>query len=445
MLQEIIPNISCIASYPEIDEAISKYAEVYITAPEGNFKHVKLPLGRHVRLKVDRLPEVKLENPRQVVLEELNFLPAGKIPSSMFDQIVEFFRQVIEIKKANFEAHAWILWNKERGYYISVPPQTVGGASVKFDYTDEALPKGDLIVVDLHSHNSMGAFYSSTDNRSDQSGIYYSGVIGKLTTTSYEWVMRFNLYETKKSCTLEEIFSFPEEATPNVPKDWLDQVKVNAPPKMPKGGWTNNRPSNLPSLYDTEREAWAKQWMRPEDSGEESLSDFTKKMNLEKQINHFRLEYNTRPKWVKEDFPLETFEEYVKRRYPDMEASGKSLKKKLEKKSQMEELITQEDELELQAELFFENQFQEISINPQTGLLDSSYVPGPQDEEKSTLYGEYEYYVSKYTVDVAEAKDTIDHEILDLSGCDEALLDVIRQAYEMMGETGRVDLATNGF
>ena len=111
----------------------------------------------------------------------------------------------------------------------------------------------------------------------------------------------------------------------------------------------------------------------------------------------------------------------------------------------MEELITQEDELELQAELFFENQFQEISINPQTGLLDSSYVPGPQDEEKSTLYGEYEYYVSKYTVDVAEAKDTIDHEILDLSGCDEALLDVIRQAYEMMGETGRVDLATNGF
>ena len=153
MIHELIPHVRCISSYPDIEAAIEKYPETYIATPEGTyFKHVKLPQGRHVRLKVAKLPEIKIEkdNPRSVVVEEINFLPAGKIPSYMFDQIVEFFRQVIYIKKASFEAHAWILWNQEKGYYISVPPQRVGGASVNFEYTKGALPEGDVIVVDLH-------------------------------------------------------------------------------------------------------------------------------------------------------------------------------------------------------------------------------------------------------------------------------------------------------
>ena len=48
------------------------------------------------------------------------------------------------------EAHAWILWEPEKGYYISVPKQTVGKASVSFTYDDEVLPPGAVIVVDIH-------------------------------------------------------------------------------------------------------------------------------------------------------------------------------------------------------------------------------------------------------------------------------------------------------
>lgn len=154
MLHEIIPHVSCFVDPAGFEEAKSAgYAEIYLPHKGGKFlKHVKLSGNRHVRLEVDSLPKSALEMlAKEVTIEEeINFLPAGKIPKVMFDQIVEFFRKVIELKKAQFEAHAWILWSQERGYFISIPPQTVGGASVKFEYNDDCLPKGSVIVVDLH-------------------------------------------------------------------------------------------------------------------------------------------------------------------------------------------------------------------------------------------------------------------------------------------------------
>ena len=160
MIHELIPHISCLATIPDIDAAIEKYPQTYISTPEGNFKHVKFTGGRFARLKIEKLPEIKIDGLKSVVVEEVNFLPAGKVPSEMFDQIVEFFRKVMELKKSDVEAHAWILWNKDKGYYISIPPQTVSKASVRFDYTKEALPEGDMIVVDCHSHNTMGEYNS---------------------------------------------------------------------------------------------------------------------------------------------------------------------------------------------------------------------------------------------------------------------------------------------
>lgn len=93
----------------------------------------------------------------------------------------------------------------------------------------------------------MGAFYSGTDDNNDKSGIYYSGVIGKLTDVSYEYVMRFNLYEQKKKCTLGEVFDVKAKET-TVPAEWLNQVE-DSKPKYNLQVINNNR--NLPSsLWD---------------------------------------------------------------------------------------------------------------------------------------------------------------------------------------------------
>lgn len=157
MITEITPHVTCVASSADAAEAINNFPEVYIQNPNGEvLKHLKLSGGRFARLKVDRVPQaVKDALATPLYLKpELGFLPAGKVPKVMFDQIVQFFRDVIAIKKSQIEAHAWILWSQEQGYFICIPKQTVSGASVSFTYED--IPKGAVIVVDIHSHNTMG-------------------------------------------------------------------------------------------------------------------------------------------------------------------------------------------------------------------------------------------------------------------------------------------------
>lgn len=153
MYTEVTPHFTAVSTPDSLAEAASMYQEVYVANPNGEvYKHVRLSSGRHVRLKVESVPKPVLEAlPRYVKVEnEINFLPAGKIPVSYFDQIVKFFRDVITLKKAQFEAHAWILWTAERGYFISIPKQTVSAAQVAFTYDPETLPEGAVIVVDIH-------------------------------------------------------------------------------------------------------------------------------------------------------------------------------------------------------------------------------------------------------------------------------------------------------
>lgn len=228
--QVLTPFASCLVTPEQLESAIAaNYNEIYIYHNGQFFQHMQLIGNRHVRVKVDGLPTKfkALENHLKEMLpsveESMGFLPSGKIPGAYWDQIVEFFRQVSRTKSSEMEAHAWILWNAEQGYHIHVPKQIVSKASVQYDFD---VPSGSIIVVDVHSHNTMGAFYSGTDNNDDKDKVYYTGVVGKLTKDSYEWVMRFNLREKKITAKLEDIFDLTTEV--NIPAGWLDQVEVRS-------------------------------------------------------------------------------------------------------------------------------------------------------------------------------------------------------------------------
>lgn len=156
----LAPFMSCVVNLPltaddpnEFDQAVAEgYVEIYAITAEGVIKHHKLRgQNRYVRVKVDKIPGYEPAKLPQAI----SFLPDGKIPKAIFDQILGFFYGVI---KANgdkaLEAMAHILWNQERGYHIGVPPQKISGASVVYDWS--YLPSGTTIVVDIHSHNYMG-------------------------------------------------------------------------------------------------------------------------------------------------------------------------------------------------------------------------------------------------------------------------------------------------
>lgn len=150
----IAPHISCVVQAPikgsgnnEFEQAVSQgYAEIYVTSPHGIVKYHKLRGdNRFVTVKVDKIPGVDI-----LSLEPSfsNFLPAGKIPRRLLDQIEFFFRKVMEVYKNDLEAMIWVLYSPEQGYYLHVPDQRISKASVSYDWHD--VPAGSSIVVDIH-------------------------------------------------------------------------------------------------------------------------------------------------------------------------------------------------------------------------------------------------------------------------------------------------------
>lgn len=225
----IVPHLSCLIYQqlgevevdPLTDAMNQGYVEIYIMTPTGIYKHHKLRgTNRFIRTKVETVPGLAFTP----LKEELSFLPAGKIPYTMLEQVEAFFREVIKAKGTAVEAMIWILWNEAQGYHLFVPNQTVSKASARYDW--DGVPQGSSIVVDIHSHADFNAFFSGTDNADDSNSIRYSGVIGHndKPVRSYAW--RFNYRDKKFEAKVEDLFEMPQPAAMDVPKEWIDNVKT---------------------------------------------------------------------------------------------------------------------------------------------------------------------------------------------------------------------------
>jgi PRTRC genetic system protein A len=110
------------------------------------------------------------------------FIPAlPKIPAQLMGQIIAFFRTFMTENEEN-EALALIYWDKEeKRFFAYVPKQSVCKEEVEADlhgcpYDDE---ERYICYADIHSHNSMDAFFSGKDDRDERSvGLYF--VLGEL-------------------------------------------------------------------------------------------------------------------------------------------------------------------------------------------------------------------------------------------------------------------------
>jgi len=239
----LAPYVSCVASEDEFEEAKKTYGNIYVTTKTGDiYRHVRLSQGRHIRIKVKEIPwntAAKADTP--AITEDVNFLPNGKIPFRLLEEIIQFFREVMTIKKAEQEAMAHILYNEkdkessDRGYRIAIPNQVVSKASVK--YESDHILDGDIIALDIHSHNTMGAFFSGTDNGDDRIRMGYSGVVGKLDAKVPEMVFRLNVNEDRRDAKLAEIFDLLDKEI-KVPSEWLEKVKSFSGPTIYTNGST---------------------------------------------------------------------------------------------------------------------------------------------------------------------------------------------------------------
>lgn len=97
------------------------------------------------------------------------------IPRELFSQFVADAKEHLPNEYA-----AWLIWNeKTRSFrYQSLQSVSAGPAHLKLDRP--ALEEGEHLVVDVHSHAHLSAFFSSADNLDDAGEVKLSVVIGSL-------------------------------------------------------------------------------------------------------------------------------------------------------------------------------------------------------------------------------------------------------------------------
>lgn|GEM_PF-4244736 len=188
-----------------------------------------------------------------------------KLPGSLVSQILAFFRHYTLREKMNkvTEAMAQVYWdNNTREYFINVPHQEVSGAAVhfKFDLNEpRCFQEGVFKVFDIHSHNTMGAFFSNIDDRDERDSDQFFGVIGTITESSHSWKWRFGVNGSFVDIPVEELVdmsSFTEEGT--FPELWMEKVNFPKPEEFtspvstgynPGKYWERNHEDRNSGLY----------------------------------------------------------------------------------------------------------------------------------------------------------------------------------------------------
>ena len=161
------------------------------------------------------------------------FTPAlPLIPQSLLQQIISFFRCYMD-ESHEFEALAHILWDKEQEEYtVYIPVQTVSKARVDADLTKEGYPEERYIhYADIHSHNSMAAKFSPTDDDDEKATRLYI-VVGRLDKFFPDITVRMSCGGTYLELDPGTII---ESMGETYPAQWRENVKPAQSVRLPAG------------------------------------------------------------------------------------------------------------------------------------------------------------------------------------------------------------------
>lgn len=124
-------------------------------------------------------------------LEETVELPKGKIPRYFYDLAISTLAA-----DHSHEHYLAVTWDGQ--YHLNFPSQDGSSGGVTY----ERLPS---TVLDIHSHGTMSAFFSSTDN-GDEQGLGLYMVVGRLDMLWPEVELRVGVYGYFAPLQLDEVF-----------------------------------------------------------------------------------------------------------------------------------------------------------------------------------------------------------------------------------------------
>ena len=150
-------------------------------------------------------------------------LTLPKIPADLFLQVVAFFKAVSA--KYNSEVYASIFWDGVT-YHVEVPDQVVSHARVEHQQQRDV--SGEIEVLQLHSHNTMPAFFSGQDTADElEHGQRVYAVMGKITQTIPESKWRLQAGGIFHDIALLDMVAWP---------DFYVEQHVNGAALFPMGG-----------------------------------------------------------------------------------------------------------------------------------------------------------------------------------------------------------------
>jgi len=176
----------------------------YLMGGKGIYKVVNNKVGEFI-IKLPTTDTI----PGLPDLAEGVSLKLPKIPYSEFYRTIAFFKEVIS-KKGNYEAMLQFYYDEaNKSYIVFCPDQEITGTTVKFKRHPE-MDDNYTIVMDIHSHNSMGAFFSGVDN-ADEKETRLFGVIGELNREYPAFKFRISVSGVYKEISYLSVFDFPLE------------------------------------------------------------------------------------------------------------------------------------------------------------------------------------------------------------------------------------------
>ena len=206
---------------PSNDELID--ANNYVIAQDGLYLIRKNRVGLFVTHLANTKHPIPLVHLDRQPVEGFYMTIQNKIPYEYQLKTVAFFRRVY-LEKKGAEAVVQIFYNRTtEEYFFHVDQQGVSGGGAEMDRNAE-LETEHVLVADIHSHNSMGAFFSPTDNRDEKEARVY-GVMGRFDRPWPEIKFRAgNGQGTWLELSEFGIFQTPDVGTVEVPDEWMDKV-----------------------------------------------------------------------------------------------------------------------------------------------------------------------------------------------------------------------------
>ncbi len=156
-------------------------------------------------------------------------LTYGSVPQYFFDLALDTFL-------AAPDKEHYVAVTAAAGYHFYVPVQDRGEASVVYEV-------GDSVVLDIHSHAHMPAFFSPQTDDKDETGLKLYAVVGRLNATPVVKV-RIGVYGYFHNLTWRDVFDGSltcavesEKEEVKSEDDLHDIAKTDAPAIQHSSGW----------------------------------------------------------------------------------------------------------------------------------------------------------------------------------------------------------------